>query len=68
MLTVASAFVGAQFHEMRAGARKGLIVVNETEMRAGLLAIDSRTWVWSWGEVGVENSFRCMFDFANQCV
>lgn len=30
MLTVASAFVGAKLHEVRAGTGKRLIVVNET--------------------------------------
>lgn len=53
MLTVASAFVRAQLHEVRAGTRKCLIVVDETQVRAGLLAVYSRTWVRSWGEVSV---------------
>lgn len=47
MLTITSAFVGAQLHEVRAGTRKCLIVVDETQMRAGLLAVFSRTGVGS---------------------
>ncbi len=53
-LTVASAFVRAQLHEVRARTRESLIVVDETQMRAGLFAVFSRTWVWGWGEVSVE--------------
>lgn len=47
MLTITSVFVGAQLHEVRAGTRKCLIVVDETQMRAGLLAVFSRTGVGS---------------------
>ena len=54
MLTIASAFVRAQLHEVRAGARERLIVVDETQMRTGLFAVFSCTWVWSCGEVNVE--------------
>lgn len=53
MLTKASAFVSAELHEVRAGAREGLIVVDEAEMRAGLLAIFSRTRVGGCGEEDV---------------
>lgn len=54
LLTIAGAFVGAQFHEVRTGAGECLIVVDETQMRAGLFAIFSCTWIWSWGGVNME--------------
>lgn len=47
MLTIASAFVWSQLHEVGAGTGKCLVVVDETEMGTGLLAIFSSAWVGS---------------------
>lgn len=41
LLTVTRASVGAELHEVRAGTRERLIVVDEAEMGAGLLAVFS---------------------------
>lgn len=58
VLTVAGAPVGSELHQVRASAREGLVVVDEAEMGAGLLAVFSRTWVGSWGGGGVEERWK----------
>lgn len=47
VLTVAGAPVGSELHQVRTSTREGLVVVDEAEMGAGLLAVFSRTRVGS---------------------
>lgn len=51
ILTVAGTFVRAQFHEVRTGTGERLVVVDETQVRTGIFAVFSCTWVWSCGDV-----------------
>lgn len=46
-LTVARAPVRSELHQVRTSAREGLVVVDEAEMGAGLLAVFSCTRVGS---------------------
>ena len=45
--TFTGAFVGLQLHEVWAGAGKGLVEVDKTQMGAGFLPIDRSTRVGS---------------------